>query len=135
MTYIQTVDWHPVREARILGFCLEMMNKTTRNTKTKFSTLHPIPPHSKYLRALFQQLSPFCTNILLLLPSLGNPSLKAPSSYNTFSRLSILVKLLETVVNTHCLHHRPSYSLLNSFQCVFPLPICLNSSSSPVHIQ
>lgn len=96
MTYIQIVDWHPVREARILGFCLEMMNKTTRNTKAKFSALHPIPPHTKCLRALLQQLSLLCTNILLLLPSLGNPALKAPSSYNTFSRLSILVKLLES---------------------------------------
>lgn len=55
----------------------------------------------------------------------------APSYYSTISRLSILTKLLEIVVNTHCHHCRSSHSLLNPFWCAFASPVHLNSY--PVH--
>lgn len=126
------MGWHPVKEVHNFGFCLETMNKRTRNMKARFSTfwLNPTPFQlfkSIIVPAILPSLLnhfPLCTNILLFLPSLDNPVLRfaAPSSYTIISRLSILAKLLKIVVNTHCPHCSSSHSLLNPFWCPFRSP-------------
>lgn len=111
--------------------------ETQRPNSPLLHLIHTIPTvQESIIQAILPSLLnhfPLCTNILLLLPSLGNPVLRfaAPSSYGTISRLSILTKLLEIVVNTHCHHCRSSHSLLNPFWCAFASPVHLNSY--PVH--
>lgn len=134
------MGWYSVTEAHNLAFCLETMNKGTRNAKTKFLPFALNLTPSQWFKSIIPEILssflnhfPLCTNILFLLPSLDKSVLMfaVSCSYSTISRLSILAKILEIVLILTCPCCSSSHSLLNPFWYAFP-PL-LHKNSCPVH--